>query len=148
MNADNQHVRVAMIVREILADPRFRDDSTDDCVADAIKGLASDVGWHVVDSELLDILRDTTSAANWYDVIACLFGTDCHERGLPCDNSYLIALLYDCLRLGPDLGASELFGETAENLIWSIVHRLRGVGYLSTYDPMTDPDVLRQKIAR
>jgi len=97
---------------------------------------------------MLDVLLDESQAGRWYDVIACLFGTDCHERELPCEPEYLIALLYDCLRLHPDLGVSGIDPEATDNLVWSITHNLKRVGYLSDYDPGNDPDVIRQTVPR
>jgi hypothetical protein len=31
-----------------------------------------------------------------------------------------------------------------DNLVWSIISKLKGVGYQSDYDPLQDPDVLRE----
>jgi hypothetical protein len=126
----------------------LRDEGTEYDIVDAVTELAQDVGWSAVDSAMLGVLRDTSQASRWYDVVACLFGTDCHKRQLPCDITYLIALLYDCLQLRPDLGTAEVDHDSVDNLVWSIVHKLKGVGYLSEYDPRTDPDVQRHTIPR
>lgn len=135
-------------IQQMLADNRFRDESPDCDLSDAITDLAQDNGWGAVYTELLDVLLDESQAGHWYDVIACLFGTDCHERQLPCEPAYLIALLYDCLRLHPDLGVPGVDLEETDNLVWSITHNLKSVGYLSDYDPENDPDVQRQTIVR
>lgn len=139
---------VATQIQQMLADDRFRDESTDCDLSDAITDLAHDVGWQAVYVAMLDVLRDESQVERWYDVIACLFGTDCHERDLPCEPDYLVALLYDCLRLHPDLGASGIDSEAADNLVWSITLNLKRVDYLSEYDPEKDPDVIRQTIDR
>jgi hypothetical protein len=139
---------VATQIQQMLDDDRFRDESTDCDLSDAITDLAHDVGWKAVYAEMLDVLRDESQSQRWYDVIACLFGTDCHDRDLPCEPDYLIALLYDCLRLHPDLGVLGSAPEATGNLVWSITHNLKRVGYLSKYDPEKDPSVCRQIIGR
>jgi hypothetical protein len=35
-------------------------------------------------------------------------------------------------------------GPGEDNLAWSITSRLKGVGYLSDYDPLCDPYVVRE----
>jgi len=132
----------------LLADPRFHDETVDDDLTDAVTSLATDVEWQPVLDAMLDVLRDTSLVRHWYDVVACLFGCDCHTLPLPCEPSYLTALLYDCLRLKPDLGVDGRDLDDTVNLVWSIVHKLKGVSYMSDYNPKTDPDVLQHNIAR
>jgi len=132
----------------LLSDPRFGDESSDDDLNDAVSCLAEDVGWQPVLNAMLDILRDNSRASHWYDIVACLFGCDCHKLPLPCDRSYLTALLNDCLRIRPDLGIEGRDVDDTENLVWSIVHNLKGVGYTSDYDPRADAEVLQHKIVR
>ena len=139
---------VSQRLSALLSDPRFHEESADDDLSDAVSLLAADAGWPPVLTAMVDILRDNNLAAHWYDVVACLFCCDCHKRPLPCDRSYLTALLYDCLRIRPDLGVDGRDPDDTENLVWSIVHNLKGVGYGSDYDPKADADVLQHKIVR
>ena len=132
----------------IVSDPRFNDESVDDDLNDSVTAFASEVGWPPVLNAMLDVLRDSSLAKYWYDIVACLFGCDCHELPLPCERSYLTALLYDCLRLRPDLGIDGHDQDDSDNLVWSIVHQLKGVSYMSAYDPQADPDVLQHNIVR
>ena len=132
----------------LLSDSRFQDESVDDDLDDAVTTLATEVGWQPVLEAMLDILRDNSMVSHWYDVVACLFRCDCHKLPLPCERSYLTALLYDCLRIKPDLGIDGLDHDAADNLAWSIVHYLKGVSYMSDYNPKTDPDVLQHQIVR
>ena len=135
-------------LQALLCDPRFADDSTDDDLSDAILNLAANLGWNAVDSALIAILRDTNRSPHWYDVVAAFFCSDCHERDLPNGADFLIAALYDCLRLHPNLGNPAIANDEAENLVWSIVAKLKSVEYLSDYNPQTDPAVLEHRIVR
>ena len=79
---------------------------------------------------ILDILQDPCLVQHWYDAAAFLFASDCRNHDLPCDRAYLIALLYDCLDRHPTLGCDCVDEDSADNLVWSIVYPLKGVGYL------------------
>lgn len=142
------HLQLQQKVLTILADPKFHDESTEDVISEEIAGLAATVGWSPVFRIFVDILLDVALIQYWYDVVACLFCCDCHQHDLPCDSNYLIALLYDCLRVSPALGQSEFNHDDADNLVWSIVHQLKGVGYLADYEPQSDPDVIQYQIMR
>ena len=100
---------------------------------------------------VIEILEQVSLSQHWYDATAVLWQFQ-ENIELPCERSYLFALLHDCLRLEPNLGlpASEDWtgGGLAENLVWSIVSELKGVGYLSDYDPLKDPEVTRHTIQR
>ena len=132
----------------LLSDPRFDDESVEDDLEDAVVALSNNVGWQPVLKAMLDILHDNSLTMHWYNVVACLFRCDCHELPLPCERSYLTALLYDCLHIQPDLGIDRLDLDDTDNIVWSIVHNLKGVSYMSDYDPKTDADVLQHKIVR
>ncbi len=135
-------------ILKILADPKFQDESTEDEISEEIAVLAEEVGWNPVFRVFINILLDLSLMHYWYDVVACLFCCDCHKRDLPCNSNYLIALLYDRLRVSSNLGRSGLNHDDVDNLVWSIVHQLKGVGYLADYEPQSDPDVIQHKIIR
>lgn len=135
-------------ILKILADPKFQDEATEDVISEEIIAFAETVSWNPIVRVLITILLDVSLMHYWYDVVACLFCCDCHQRDLPCDSNYLIALLYDCLRISPVLGQSGLDQDNVYNLVWSIVHQLKGVGYLADYEPQADPEVIKHQIIR
>lgn len=142
--------QVAERLAAVFDDPRYRDEYgilTDD-VDKAIHTLAAEFDWKHVTSGLIRILEQESLQRHWYDAAAAIFWLqgDGHLK-LQCEPSYLIALLYDCLQRGRSLGGREEEGE-CENLVWSIVHVLKGVGYLSEYDPRKDPEVVKHEIRR
>jgi hypothetical protein len=134
----------------LFDNPRFRDEYgilTDD-VDGALDGLSTQFGWKGVTAGLIHILEQEALHHYWNDAAATLFACQCDKHlRLPCAPSYLIALLYDCLRCHPNLGVPEENNDN-ENLVWSIVHPLAGVGYMSDYDPRQDPEVQKHVIAR
>lgn len=106
--------------------------SPEDNSVERIEGLIEDAGWDVVRACLLAILEDPARpVAHWQVVAAVFWGAVLDKRPLPDDR--LIALLY--VRLPSDDAGGE------NNLVWSITSRLRGVEYLSDYNPLADPRV-------
>ena len=134
----------------IFDDPQYRDEygiPTHDAEA-AVDRLAVEFGWRGLTSGLIHILEQDSLRGHWYDATAGLFWLQLDNHlELPRERTYLVAVLYDCLLRDPTLGSREDEGQ-CENLVWSIVHELMGVGYLSDYDPMKDPEVLKHEIAR
>jgi hypothetical protein len=133
----------------VFDDPQYRDEYglLTAAIDDAIARLAAEFDWRQLTSGLIRILQQEPQR-HWYDATAALYWFQCDGHlQLPCEPSYLIALLYDCLQRHPSLGGRQEEGE-CENLVWSIVHTLKGVGYLSDYDPLDDPDVLKHDIVR
>lgn len=112
------------------------DHSSDhDNSVERIEGIIEDDGWDVVRACLLAILEDPGRPASHWQVVAAVFwGAVLDERPVPVDR--LIALLY--ARLPNDEHSSE------NNLAWSITAKLRGVSYLSDYDPFADPCIKRE----
>jgi hypothetical protein len=62
-----------------------------------------------------------------------LWGAVLDRREIPADR--IIALL--CYRLSPP-------DEYEDNLVWSITSELRGIDYLSDYNPYHDPLIQRE----
>jgi len=112
------------------------DHSSDgDNSVERIEGTIEDNGWDVVRACLLAILEDPgRPVAHWKVCAAVFWGAVLDERPVPVDR--LIALLY--VRLPND----EHSGES--NFAWSITAKLRGVSYLSEYDPLADPRIQRE----
>ena len=126
MSAAPPHVTIdAILVAEDHSSP-------DDDSAERIEGMIEDEGWEVVRACLLAILEDPgRPVAHWQVVAAVFWGAVLDQRPVPEDR--LIALLYARLPTDPD-GAEN-------NLVWSITSKLRGLQYLSDYDPLADPRV-------
>jgi hypothetical protein len=125
------HVQVRQRINEILADHRFDDESSDPTKAEAIEGLIDEFGWEDVRDCMLDVLRDDHLEAHWRTAAHVFWGAVLDRRELPADE--LIAWLYH--RFDPA-------GRTEDNDVWSITSKLKGVGYLSQYQPLQDPGVL------
>jgi hypothetical protein len=125
-----------MQVREridaILADDRLDDDSSEPTRMEAIEGLIGEYGWEAVRDCMLDLLRDDKRACHWRTAVHVFWGAVLDQRELPADE--LIAWLYH--RFDPD-------GQAEDNEVWSITSKLRGVSYLSDYNPLQDAAVLQ-----
>lgn len=118
----------------ILNDPSLDNDSEELSKAETIETLIDKHGWAEIQFCLLQILHDEPSHSYWRTVAEVIYGAVLDERDLPADK--IIALLYYRL---PSKASDE-----DENLVWSITHKLKKVGYLSEYDPLNDPNVQRE----
>jgi hypothetical protein len=125
-------VRIREAINAILADDRLNDESSDPTKAEAIEALIGDFGWEAVRDGMLDVLRDDRQAAHWRTAAHVVWGAVLDRRPLPADE--VIAWLWH--RFCPE-------GQAQDDDIWGIVSKLKGVGYLSGYDPRQDPGVLR-----
>jgi hypothetical protein len=119
-------------IHEILADRRLDDEMSELTKAEAIEGLIAECGWQPVCDCMLEVLRDDEQRAHWRVAADLFWGATLDGRPLPADE--LIAWLYH--RFDPK-------GDAEDNLVWSITSNLKRVGYLSGYQPLRDPDVLR-----
>jgi hypothetical protein len=117
---------------EILADDRLDDESSDPTKPEAIEELIGRFGWEPVRECLFALLRDDDQAPHWRTAVQVFWGAVLDHRELPADE--LIAWLY--YRFDPE-------GQAEDNDVWSITSKLKGVGYLSRYQPLRDPGVLR-----
>ena len=117
--------------REVLDTEDFESSKCDKC--EEIESLIEVYGWEVIQSALVEMLKDIKLDTYDYDVIAQVFWGAVLDKRI-IDTNKVIALLYLRFPDGCDL----------ENLIWSITERLKGVGYLSDYEPLKDPDVIKE----
>lgn len=124
-------MQVRQRINEILADDRLDDESSELTKVEVIEGLIDEVGWEAVRDCMLGVLRDDHREAHWRTAIDFFWGAVLDRRPLPADE--LIAWLYH--RFDPE-------GQTEDNEVWSITSKLKGVGYLSGYQPLRDPGVL------
>jgi len=120
-------------ISRILSDARFDDAACEDTRYEAIWELvASDADWDTVLSRMIALLEDDGAEKHWVTATGVLwFGI---KRPMP--KAHVIALLYH--RLMAELPAALALDE---NLVWSITRNLKGVGYLSDYEPLNDPEV-------
>lgn len=117
----------------ILSDARFDDAACEDTRGDAIWALvASDAEWERVRDRMIAVLADDGAAKHWVTASVVLwFGV-----ARPMPKARVIGLLYH--RLMADLPPALALDE---NLVWSIASNLKGVAYLSDYEPLSDPEV-------
>jgi hypothetical protein len=117
----------------ILADSKYDDPQSEDTRSDAIEREVKTQGWEPVFRFLQELLENVELKRYWGDAIIVIWGEV--MRGRSFDPDRVIAILCRCQKLNADLDG---------NLIWSIVSKLKKVGYLSKYDPLQDPGVLRE----
>lgn len=121
------------LIRQILADDSLDLDTSELSKCEAIEQLIPKFGWPSIYREMLSLLEDhNQSPQNWLTAAQVLWGAVLDKREFG-DTAKAIALLY--LRIGGADGADE-------NLAWSITSKLKGVDYLSSYNPMKDPEVI------
>jgi hypothetical protein len=126
-------------VKAILDDAAFDDDDCLDSRDEAIWELVSTCGWEAILAEMLAILRDDNARPHWQEATIVLW------RGIknPMPVIQVIALLYRRLleTVPPEY-------ELDENLVWSITCNLKGIDYLSDYDPTRDPQIIAEMARR
>jgi len=121
-------------IDSILRDKSLDDADGDSSRAEEIELLAGSFDWQLLQRALLNVLKDDSRGIDVWQVIATVFwGAVLDGRDIAADE--LIALVY--YRLPPD-------GDPGEsNLAWSIAAKIRGLDYLSEFDPLKDPNVRR-----
>lgn len=108
---------------------RHSADEADFDLEEHLTPLIERIGWPAVRDNVFAALQSEEKAL-WLPAAAALWGAVLDKREL--DANLAIALVY--FRLSPSPGEED-------NLAWSIASRLKGVGYLSSYDPHADPQV-------
>ncbi len=122
-----------MEVIKALLDREAQDEDFDLCLE--VQNHAKSEGWLSIVEEALAILSDREKPLYWRSAANIIFWSPKTE--LPIPKMQVVARLYWCLIHGGE-GI-----EDAENLVWSIAKDLKGVGYLSEWDPMQDPEVAK-----
>lgn len=123
---------VQSLIAEILADDSLDDESSDISKPEKVESLIGQYGWEPICKFFFNILRDDSQEKHWPTAAAVFWDAACDKREIPADE--LIALLY--FRFDPT-------GTEEDNLVWSVTSRLKGVGYLSKYEPLKDPGVAK-----
>ncbi len=120
-------------INKILSDDALNDDDREEGKSELIEALIPRYGWQSVQSAIIAVLEDKDRRQDDYLIAAELFwGATLDERDIQIDK--VIALL--TYRLEPDAGSTE------NNLAWSIASKLKGVGYMSDYEPLKDAAVM------
>ena len=126
-------MRVRERIDEILADDRLDQEEIEESKTEAIEALVELFGWASVRDCMMDVLRDNSQESHWRTAADVFWGAALDKRDIPADE--LIALLY--YRFDPD-------GQAEDNLVWSIASELKAVSYMSSYEPLRDPEVARE----
>ena len=129
---------IKAIHQEIESSPD--DEDSIDLFEERINELGDENGWSNLVTESINILLDTNLKKCWHLAASVVAWSIEDNHKLPCEWSYLVAVLYLCLEIDPNLGSDE--NADAENLVWSISQKIKGVDYLSDWDPLEDREVL------
>lgn len=105
----------------------------EEIVQERLEAVIAEYGWECAQEILFEILCNDGYNKEEYGEVAHVFWGAALD-GRKMQSNKVIALLYH------RLGAFEEY----ENELWSIVCKLKGLDYLSDYDPMTDEEILRE----
>lgn len=107
---------------------------------EAVDELVSHIGWAFVQAEAMQILASSELLRFWHQAMCVVFWSSSSEvRIPPCGDAMdCVARLYLCLERDRRLD---------ENLVWSIAHQLKGVSYLSAWNPLLDREVVMRMAA-
>lgn len=121
--------------------PLFVKDEQDESfdLEDEIYKLAEIVGWQNVLKEAFGILGRESQRAFWQRSAAVIYWAVSDQITLPFSLEESAARLYRCLEQYPGFGGTGL--EDGENLVWSIVSKLKGVSYESSWNPLEEPKI-------
>ena len=104
----------------------------------AVESRSQTEGWTQVIAECLSILSDRTMMELWEAAVRIIFWATSRSPIYPVPPMAIVARLYWCLENISD----EIVNAVDDNLIWTISKDLKGVQYLSEWDPQRDPEVL------
>lgn len=121
---------------ELIAEEE-RDDGRG--LLEGVLDWVAEDGWDSPLMEALAILEDDESRDSWPAAANVMYYASSRTSDWPFPAMKAVARLYDCLIEYPGFGGSGL--EDAGNLVWSIAKELKGVEYLSDWDPQKDPEV-------
>jgi hypothetical protein len=136
--SDVQSILAKILAEDTPPDERYAflggyaDNLLDSTKCDKIEPLIGQYGWEPICEYLINVLRDDNQEENWPTATLVFWGAEGDKRNIPADE--LIALLYHRFQTTEHEGL--------DNLVWSLTSHLKGVGYLSEYDPLKDPKVL------
>ena len=101
--------------------------------------LTHSVGWPQALVQAFEVLAQEKHKDFWQQAASIIYWAVSDDIALPYTVEKCAARLYRCLELFPGLGGVGI--NDAENLVWSIVSKLKGVSYESNWDPLEDCDI-------
>ncbi len=104
---------------------------------ESVQTLSESEGWTQVISDCLSILSDRTKMELWEAAIRIIFWATSRSPVCPVPSMAIVARLYWCL----ETIEGNTKNEIDDNLVWTIAKDLKGVPYLSEWDPQLDPEV-------
>jgi hypothetical protein len=121
--------------------PLFVKDEQDEAfdLEEEIKELAEVVGWQNVLKETFGVLGRDNQKDFWHKAVSIIYWAVTDQIPLPVSLEECAARLYCCLELFPGLGGTVL--EDGDNLVWSVVSKLKGVSYESSWNPLNDLNI-------
>ena len=124
-------------IDQILKNDALDEDDypEDTCKVEEIEKVNQHYSWKEIEHLLIDMLLEDRRVKDYQTIAAVIWGACLDKRDFTNRNK-IIALLYK--RLPNDEDSIE------NNLAWSIVTKLKNVGYLSDYDPLEDPMVQKE----
>ncbi len=123
-------------INKILNNDSLDEDRSDGSKCESIEELITQFGWVPVERELFDILSDHEQGEKNWQTAAEVFWGALLDKRIIADANRLIALVIK--RLPPDKDSNE------NNLAWSIASEIKGLDYLSDFDPLTDPLIAKE----
>lgn len=129
---------VKIISNEVQSAPD--DDDSFDIFEESIEKILDEQNRDDVLVSLLEILKDKSISSHWYLASSVVSWVVEESSDLPFEWSYLVAVLYVCLEQLPSLGVSG--PADGDNLVWSIAHSVKELGYMDDWNPLDDSDVL------
>jgi hypothetical protein len=129
---------VAVVIMNAVAnaiDHILRSASDEKCAE--IEALIEEHGWRAIDNAMRAILMDDSRERDWPTCAEVYWGAALDARELDVDE--VIALLLHRLERDEDGGEN--------NLVWSIISKLKNKSYLSAYNAREDAGV-RAALAR
>jgi hypothetical protein len=120
----------------ILDDPALDEAEDTGSKAECIEALIEEHGWDALLACLCGLLHRGNETTDWLAIADVFWGATLDKRPMPADA--VIALLYGRFQ------RAGVCDEHSGNLLWSITSRLKGVGYLSDYEPLHDSGVRSQ----
>lgn len=112
-------------MKNVLADEALDAD-------EMLARLLSNSTWPQVDASLRALLRDENEAALWPAIVGIYWAAVLDKRETEINS--LIALLW---HRRPELTLEE-------NLVWSVISKLKNLDYLANYDAERDANVARE----
>jgi hypothetical protein len=129
---------VRQAIDEILSNDLLDSDQSEQSKCESIEKLIVQFGWLSVQNELINILADRgQEPKNWQTAAEVFWGAVLDKREIESPNR-LIALLYK--RCVQDTHSID------SNVAWSITSKIKGLGYLSDYDPLKDPLIEQENV--